>query len=81
MLNDAARSLLFHHVDPERNMARFYVLSLMPTLFGETSVIRTWGRIGSRGQEKMETFDSGDTAAKARAALARRRLQRGYTQL
>lgn len=33
-------SLLLHRIDPERNMARFYCLTTMPTLFGETSLLR-----------------------------------------
>ena len=30
-----------------RNMARFYVLAIEPTLFGEMALVREWGRIGS----------------------------------
>lgn len=37
-------------VEPWLNMARFYLLSLEPTLFGETAVMRHWGRVGTRGQ-------------------------------
>lgn len=38
------------HVDPDVNMARFYGIELQPTLFGEMSVLRTWGRIGTNGK-------------------------------
>ncbi|MEL6515641.1 MAG: WGR domain-containing protein [Pseudomonadota bacterium] len=31
-------------VDPEQNMARFYGIAMRPTLFGEVSVVRCWGR-------------------------------------
>jgi len=31
-------------------MRRFYALSTQPTLFGEMSLIRSWGRIGTNGQ-------------------------------
>jgi hypothetical protein len=30
-----------------RNMARFYVLAIEPTLFDEMALVREWGRIGS----------------------------------
>ena len=36
-------------IDNARNMARYYTLSIQPTLFGE---VRYWGRIGTRGGEK-----------------------------
>ncbi|WP_419906215.1 WGR domain-containing protein [Hoeflea sp.] len=44
-------------IDPARNMRRFYCLSVQPTLFGGASLIRDRGRIGTRGQSMIETFD------------------------
>jgi predicted DNA-binding WGR domain protein len=38
-----------HRIDPEANMARFCSIDVLPTLFGESSVLRCWGRIGTRG--------------------------------
>lgn len=35
--------------DATRNMARFYGLTVVPGLFGQTGLCRTWGRIGARG--------------------------------
>jgi predicted DNA-binding WGR domain protein len=43
-------------VDPAQNMARYYALSIEPTLFGEASVLRRWGRASSRGQQKLHLF-------------------------
>jgi predicted DNA-binding WGR domain protein len=45
-----------HRIDHTANMARFYAIALQPTLFGEVSVMRFWGRIGTCGQVKLETF-------------------------
>jgi hypothetical protein len=42
-----------HRIDPARNMARFYVLSIQPTLFGGASLIRNWG--GSEGTAKTKS--------------------------
>ncbi|MFM9816042.1 WGR domain-containing protein, partial [Streptomyces scabiei] len=39
----------------EDNLARYYTLQVTPTLFGEISLTRTWGRIGTRGREKVMT--------------------------
>lgn len=65
-------------IDPSWNMRRFYVLAIQPTLFGGASVIRNWGRIGTKGQSMMETFDSEDDAASASMRLERTKRRRGY---
>lgn len=65
-------------IDPSRNMRRFYVLVLQPTLFGGASVIRNWGRIGTNGQSMMETFDRDDSAIDASKRLERIKRRRGY---
>lgn len=66
--------------DPERNMARFYVLALEPTLFGEVSLSRTWGRIGTRGQVMIATFDGVAEAGSAREKLERAKRRKGYSE-
>lgn len=40
--------LYCQRIDPSKNMARYYTLYLQQTLFGETSLVRCWGRIGAR---------------------------------
>ncbi len=37
-------------------MARFYVLAIEPTLFGETALVREWGRIGSWGRRRLDLY-------------------------
>ena len=59
-------------------MRRFYSLSLQRTLFGGTSLIRDWGRIGTRGQTMMETFDTPGDAEMAFDRLERSKRRRGY---
>lgn len=66
------------HVDPDVNMARFYGIELQPTLFGEVSVLRTWGRIGTNGQAMMVTFDDEAQASEALQKLEKQKLRRGY---
>ncbi|WP_235901686.1 WGR domain-containing protein [Brucella rhizosphaerae] len=39
-------------------MARFYGLSVEPDLVGVWVFTRNWGRIGSSGQSKCQSFDS-----------------------
>lgn len=78
MLNAETRPAYLHRVDAARNMARFYALSIQPTLFGGASLIRNWGRIGTNGQVKVETFDEPHQADGAFARLERAKRRRGY---
>jgi predicted DNA-binding WGR domain protein len=71
----------FRRIDPARNMARFYVVMLQPTLFGEMAVVRQWGRIGTRGREKTEYFRGDAEAISAATRLAERKMRRGYADL
>src|SRR5690606_11668487 len=71
MEHDETGPVHLRRIDPSRNMRRFYILAIQPTLFGGASVIRNWGRIGASGQAKMETFDSHDDATDASSRLER----------
>lgn len=71
-------SLALRRIDPTCNMARFYALALAPTLFGETALVRTWGRIGCRGRTTTETFAEAAAAERAFQSLAARKTRRGY---
>ncbi len=66
------------HVDPDINMARFYGIELQPTLFGEVSVLRTWGRIGTNGQAMMVTYEDEAQAAEVLQILEKQKRRRGY---
>lgn len=59
-------------------MARFYTLSIQPTLFGETAVVRSWGRIGTSGRQKTEAFSDELVAVSRFLELARRKRAKGY---
>lgn len=78
MVDHTDDPIFLHRIDASRNMARFYTMSLSPNLFGETSLIRNWGRIGNRGQTLMETFSDADNADNALKRLERSKRRRGY---
>jgi predicted DNA-binding WGR domain protein len=65
--------------DPSQNMARFYALDLQPSLYGETILIRRWGRIGTYGQRREDWFSDASAAAAALAALLHAKIRRGYS--
>ncbi|WLE00502.1 WGR domain-containing protein (plasmid) [Agrobacterium leguminum] len=78
MENKDTGTIYLRRIDPSQNMRRFYVLAIQPTLFGGASVIRNWGRIGTNGQSKIETFDSDHDAATAAMRLQKAKRRRGY---
>jgi predicted DNA-binding WGR domain protein len=61
-------------------MRRFYCLTVQPTLFGGASLIRDWGRIGTRGKTMMVTFDNPADAANALMRIERSKKRRGYRE-
>ncbi|MEO5324414.1 WGR domain-containing protein [Mesorhizobium sp. CC13] len=67
--------------DPARNMARFYRLSIEPTLFGDVALVREWGRIGTHGRRRLDLFASGHEADRALRALQAAKIRRGYREL
>lgn len=72
------RAVHLRRIDAARNMARFYALDVQPTLFGEWSLVREWGRIGQSGQQRIAVYE---TEGEATAALQRQRQikeRRGY---
>lgn len=67
-----------HRVNAEANMARFYHVDIAPTLFGEVSVLRSWGRIGTHGRTSVETCATPAEAETAAAQTLRQKVLRGY---
>src|ERR1700721_922423 len=55
---DVLNVLVLERVDRSKNMARYYVLSVEPTLFAESSLVRRWGRIGSAGRTRIDLHAS-----------------------
>ena len=64
--------------DPSLNMARFYRVEIQKDLFGEMIVERTWGRIGGRGQSRINSYPSTHSAERAAFALVQAKERRGY---
>ena len=64
--------------DTDRNMRRFYRLDVQPDLFGNWSLWREWGRIGSGGQVRQDPFPSAEAAEAALSAFHQVKVRRGY---
>lgn len=63
---------------PEKNLARFYSLTILPNLFGEWSLQREWGRIGRNGQIRIAFFPTYDQALHALQRIKTTKIRRGY---
>lgn len=70
--------LYVERIDARKNMARFYALSIQPTLFGHASLLRCWGRIGCRGQQKVHMFEHEDQAVELFLELLSAKRKKGY---
>jgi predicted DNA-binding WGR domain protein len=70
--------LVLERIDASKNMARFYALSVEPSLFGDTALVRHWGRLGTRGRHRVELYAYPRDAHVARDAWISRKLKRGY---
>jgi predicted DNA-binding WGR domain protein len=81
MLTGMSKSRYHLHLyrrDSRRNMARYYILCIETDLFGKLSVVRQWGRIGTRGRVSTTSCDSEIIALALLLCMARRKIGRGY---
>ena len=70
--------LVLERRDESCNVARFYVLAIEPTLFGDTALIREWGRIGAKGRRRLDLHADHQAAAEALDVWLTRKAARGY---
>lgn len=70
--------LYIERTDSSKNMARYYAMSIEPTIFGDACLTRRWGRIGSRGQQMIHHFDREHDAVELFLDLLQQKRKRGY---
>lgn len=75
---DALNVLMLERVDRTKNIARYYVLSVEPTLFAEWALVRRWGRIGNTGRTRIDLHLSPPLAQIALDTWLERKRRRGY---
>lgn len=71
-------SVHFRRIRPERNEWRFYSLSIQPELFGGAVLVRQWGRIGTKGTQRLDLHPDEGAAVNALADQILIRRRRGY---
>jgi predicted DNA-binding WGR domain protein len=67
--------------EPEQGRAHFFSLMVERDLFGTIRLVRNWGLVGSKGQEKVEIFPGETEAAQSLEVWAEAQRKRGYTDL
>jgi predicted DNA-binding WGR domain protein len=65
-------------IDASQNLHRFYRLEVWPTLFGEWTLRREWGRIGGSSRVLFTTCPSEEQVQALAQAKAREKQRRGY---
>lgn len=70
--------LYVERMDPTKNMARYYAMSIEATLLGDVCLTRRWGRIGARGQAMQHHFQKEEDAVQLFLELLRSKRVRGY---
>ena len=68
-------------IDHEKNQRRFYSLHLAPTLFGDWSVVREWGRLGSAGTLRVDPFVTEQEALDELEKIKIAKQKKGYIAL
>ena len=74
-------TIVLRRVDPDSNVARFYLLTLERDLFGNVVVTRQWGRVGTAGRQITEPYPTEEAAVEAMTVLAAAKRKRGYMDL
>ena len=69
------------HRKPDLNCFRFYRMQVERDLFGVWVLMRSWGRIGTRGRDRIDSFDSRAAAERARDHLCAAKTRRGYVAM
>jgi len=72
--------MLLLRINPEHNMRRFYYLTVQPDLFGGATLVKEWGRLGSSGQMRLESYPDEATAVTELSVIARNKRRRGYNE-
>jgi predicted DNA-binding WGR domain protein len=67
--------------DPDKILHRFYQMFVTPGIFGDWSLVREWGRVGSPGTVRKDWFDSQDEALSAEISLSNVKQKKGYQSI
>ncbi|OAI21477.1 polymerase [Methylomonas lenta] len=64
--------------DTDKNLHRFYQMFVTPGIFGDWSLVREWGRVGSPGTVRKDWFCCEEDALAAENKLVANKGKKGY---
>jgi len=70
--------LVLERTDRRTNMARYYVLSVEETLFGDAALLREWGRIRTRDRRRLDLYADRRQAREHLSTWLARKQRHGY---
>ena len=73
-------SIYLERHDAEKNMHRFYQLHIAPGIFGDWSLVKEWGRVGSPGTLRKEWFEKEEEALLASDKIRSAKVKKGYRE-
>jgi predicted DNA-binding WGR domain protein len=68
---EANLQIVLRRHDSTRNVSRYYVLAIEPSLYGDAALVRAWGRIGSRGRQRLDLYATPHAAGEAHESSER----------
>jgi predicted DNA-binding WGR domain protein len=75
---EAKLQIVLRRQDSTRNVSRYYVLAIEPSLYGDAALVRAWGRIGSLGRQRLDLYATTEAAGEALEVWLARKMRRGY---
>jgi len=73
------KAVLLIRVDPERNMNRFYSVTIQATLFHKHAVVCGWGRRGTpQARWRILPVENQSAAQALAAKIVQRKIRKGY---
>ena len=70
--------ITLRRIDATKHVNRFYRLDVQPDLFGQWSLVRKWGRIGSAGTLLVQSYPTQAEAEATAARVRRLKERKGY---
>jgi len=80
-LGGPSQKIVLTRIRPEKNERRFYAVDVSRDMFGQISVSRNWGRIGTSGRQRYDPYPNIRAAQQALDVIANSKWKRGYVHV
>jgi predicted DNA-binding WGR domain protein len=80
-LGGPSQKIVLTRIRPEKNERRFYAVDISQDMFGQISVSRNWGRIGTSGRLRYDPYPNIRAAQQALDVITKSKRKRGYVHV